>query len=1317
VIAYLVLALGVFLTAPLLAYRWSEQPFLGSFLTKNLFVNAVAPISGQPWPMYDRELRAGARLLSINQAPVRTAQDVETLLAGLRPGDRVQITAAAPQGAAESAALPLAAFPSADFFGFFTIPYLVGLVYLGAATWIFVIRRQHANGRVFSLFATSLGLALVTTFDSWTTHRLLYAWTAGLALAAGSGLHLAFLLPRPSKGLGRRPWLAGLFYLAAAALGLAAVYALDFSPRPEQAGLGWQVEVLGLAAALLVFLGRMGYRQLAAASPIERERARTLFLSGLIAFLPLAAWAVLTLLVPTATFSPYLLIPLAVMPVAAAYTIQRSQLLQTELILSRIVLYGLMTVLAASGYALLVTGLSLLLVSIVSPNHPLVVGAMVFILALLFAPVRSRLQALVDAAFFRGEKIYQARLEEFTQALTTSVELPDILRLLRATIDQAIAPARLHIFIFDTLTNHYSAWKDDSGKPTSEVSFLDSSPTALYLNRSPAPLYLTDPDSLPPEILKDHNRVTLLGAQLYFPLPGQKRLSGWLALAARKSGEAYSMRELRFLESLSTQAALAIERAQVIVLMENRVREMDILARVAQGVNVTVSIDDLLELVYAQTSLAIPCRDFQVTLYNPKTRAYQHAFYVEADERLSERENRPMETILGLEPEVIRSGRALITSEYQRECQQRGINPTQKGVHAWMCTPLNAGAETIGAASLGSRDPSITYTQEQLNLFRAIADQTAGAITKARLLEESQRRARQLASLNEVTRQLATNLESEPLLKFIIENAVQILNCEAGSLLLVDRQTDELVFRVTTGPVAENLIGKRLAPGAGIVGKAVKTRQPIIVNQAQKSSEWFAQTDRQTGFSTQSLLVIPLMSKDQVTGVVEVINRRDGQPFTDDDEALLSAYSGQAAVAIENARLYTLTDQALTERVEELSVMQRIDRELNTSLDIAQAMRITLEWAMRQSTSEAGLIGVIAEDGLQVMASQGYTAELAAYQDKPLQLDAFGLTSILRGGQPARLSVSAGPEPRAALLQGALSQVVLPIRRETDAIGLILLESQRLNACSDEALEFLSRLCDHASIAISNAQLYAAVQAANTAKSEFVSFVAHELKNPMTSIKGYTELLAQGAVGAVSAPQANFLATIRTNIDRMNTLVSDLNDMSKIEAGRLRLDFKSFQVNDLIDESVRSLRRQIDEKGQQLAIQSTAELPAVWADRTRVSQVLVNLISNAFKYTPQGGMITVIAEQSANYWDPKGAPRVVHLAVQDTGIGINPEDQKKIFQKFFRSEDPKTREVPGTGLGLNITRSLVEMQGGQIWFESEFRKGTTFHFTVPVAEG
>ena len=260
-------------------------------------------------------------------------------------------------------------------------------------------------------------------------------------------------------------------------------------------------------------------------------------------------------------------------------------------------------------------------------------------------------------------------------------------------------------------------------------------------------------------------------------------------------------------------------------------------------------------------------------------------------------------------------------------------------------------------------------------------------------------------------------------------------------------------------------------------------------------------------------------------------------------------------------------------------------------------------------------------------------------------------------------------------------------------------------------------MSDHAAIAISNAQLYGEVQRANLAKSEFVSFVAHELKNPMTSIKGYSELLAGGAVGPINEMQSNFLNTIRSNVERMSTLVSDLNDNSKIEAGRLRLDFKAMNVAELVDEVSRSSKRQIEDKKQTIQVELPAQLPPVWADRTRVGQVLTNLVSNAFKYTPESGVITVGAEDSNNLWDPEGASRVVHLWVRDNGIGISAEDQSKIFQKFFRSDDSKAREAPGTGLGLNITKSLVEMQGGRIWFESEYRKGTTFHFTVPVAEG
>ena len=163
--------------------------------------------------------------------------------------------------------------------------------------------------------------------------------------------------------------------------------------------------------------------------------------------------------------------------------------------------------------------------------------------------------------------------------------------------------------------------------------------------------------------------------------------------------------------------------------------------------------------------------------------------------------------------------------------------------------------------------------------------------------------------------------------------------------------------------------------------------------------------------------------------------------------------------------------------------------------------------------------------------------------------------------------------------------MVIPIRREAKVIGLFVLESTQPERFAEQAQAFLSRLSDHAAIAISNAQLYAEVEQANIAKSEFVSFVAHELKNPMTSIKGYTELLAAGAVGSINDMQSNFLYTIRCNIERMSTLVADLNDNSKIEAGRLRLDFKAVDITEVVDDVIRSTRSQIEEKKQTVEVQ------------------------------------------------------------------------------------------------------------------------------------
>jgi signal transduction histidine kinase len=307
------------------------------------------------------------------------------------------------------------------------------------------------------------------------------------------------------------------------------------------------------------------------------------------------------------------------------------------------------------------------------------------------------------------------------------------------------------------------------------------------------------------------------------------------------------------------------------------------------------------------------------------------------------------------------------------------------------------------------------------------------------------------------------------------------------------------------------------------------------------------------------------------------------------------------------------------------------------------------------------------------------------------------------------------PEMADLVSLGAQVYVLLP--GNSRPIGWLALGKRHSReAYTPQSLDFLIQIGNAAAIAISNAQLYREVQAADEAKSEFVSFVAHELKNPMTSIMGYTDLLSKGSAGPVTEMQASFLRTIHSNVERMSTLVSELTDHSKIEANRLRLDFNAVDTVEVVDEVIRSTKRQLDDKKQAGRVKLPDKMPKVWADRTRLVQVLTNLVSNANKYTPEGGTITIGAEKSANRWDPSGATHVVHMWVQDNGIGVTLEDQAKIFQKFFRSDDSKAQDAPGTGLGLSIAKSLIEMMGGLIWIESEFRQGATFHFTIPVAD-
>lgn len=238
-------------------------------------------------------------------------------------------------------------------------------------------------------------------------------------------------------------------------------------------------------------------------------------------------------------------------------------------------------------------------------------------------------------------------------------------------------------------------------------------------------------------------------------------------------------------------------------------------------------------------------------------------------------------------------------------------------------------------------------------------------------------------------------------------------------------------------------------------------------------------------------------------------------------------------------------------------------------------------------------------------------------------------------------------------------------------------------------------------------------------KSEFVSLVSHELRTPLTSIKGYIDLLLDGDAGELTEEQQEYLGIVKNNADRLIALINDLLDVSRIDAGKIDLQRSPLDLARLIHVVADSLRPSIEAKGQHLTLDLTgghepllggrddARLPAVLADADRVTQILTNLLSNAYKYTPAGGSICVKAYTEGDH---------VRVDVQDTGIGLSTEEQSQIFNRFFRAHNRTTQEIGGTGLGLTIARSLVEMLGGKIMVSSSPGQGSTFSFTLPVAQ-
>ena len=580
-----------------------------------------------------------------------------------------------------------------------------------------------------------------------------------------------------------------------------------------------------------------------------------------------------------------------------------------------------------------------------------------------------------------------------------------------------------------------------------------------------------------------------------------------------------------------------------------------------------------------------------------------------------------------------------------------------------------------------------------------------------------ERQEARLAALYELSSQLGKSLDLDEVLNQVMDSIIELTEAERGFLMLYDAESGKLQPHAARNFDQETIEPDAINVSQTVIDRAINSGEGILSSNAQED-ERFSGLTSVVGYQLRSIMCAPLMARGNTLGAVYVDNRLHSGVFDKDDLGLLVTFANQAAIAIENARLFTQTDQALARRVEELSLFQRIDQQLNRSLELNQVLSLSLNWAIALTNAAGGSIGLfemVEEDGDeeetavsksdQILRLLVFRGEEEHSENRLVSLEHPIVQQVLTEGR----SVLTHNVSEAESVDGtpASVQLAVPIQQDGIITGLITLETQQSVEINREDIAFVERLSDRAAVAIKNATLYEAIQAANKAKSDFISLVAHELRVPMTSIKGYTDLMNAGLAGPLSDQQKQFLEVIRRNLTRMTSLISDLSDINHIESGRMKFDLQAFDLREVVADVSDSLRERIGNRQQTLHIEIEDELPLIYADSTRIAQVLSNLMSNAHKYTPEGGEIVVRA------W-PNGRTAIV--SIQDNGYGISEEDQQKLFTQFFRAEDKEVREQPGWGLGLSIVRRMVEAQDGEISFESKLGEGSTFTFTVPLAK-
>ncbi len=808
----------------------------------------------------------------------------------------------------------------------------------------------------------------------------------------------------------------------------------------------------------------------------------------------------------------------------------------------------------------------------------------------------------------------------------------------------------------------------------------------------------------------------------------------------------FTDKQITLLQTFADQAVIAIENVRLFTELQEKNRALtEAHGRVTEALEQQTATSEILNTIARAQTDAQPVFDTIIRSATSLCGAAFGTFYrfdgqlitLGAHHRLTEIE---LETSRRVFPRPAARdtavGRAVVDARVVhivdvREDPDYGVASVQDalGYRTVLAVPLLRDDRPIGILAMWRREVR-AFSDNQVALLQTFADQAVIAIENTRLFTELETRNRELT--DSLTQQTATAeilrvissspADLQPVLGTVVESAARY--CGAHDAQIWQRDGDGLRLVAHHGPLASPM--GRVIPivPETMFGRCVLERRAIHVPDILAAATEFPRTAdfaRRLGFRTS--LTVPMMREGAAIGTLQ-LRRGEVRPFTDKQVALLHTFADQAVIAIENVRLFKELEARtadLTRSVEQLTALGEVGRAVGSTLDLATVLTTIVSRAVELSGLDGGVVfeyDEAVEEFVHRAAAETGGALAAARRSLRIAKGegAIGRTAVTR--EPVQVPDITAPgayESRVRenlIASGIRAVLAMPMAHHDRLVGCITVTRNRPGEFPAETVDLLRAFAAQSALAIQNARLFSEIEdksrlleAASRHKSEFLANMSHELRTPLNAVIGFSEVLLQRMFGELSDKQEEYLKDIYASGQHLLSLINDILDLSKIEAGRMELALADFDLPGAVENVLILMRERAARRGITLARTVDEDLGTVLADERKVKQVLLNLLSNALKFTPEGGRI-----------DVRAGPRdgVVEIAVTDTGIGIAPEDHEAVFEEF-RQVGTASRSVEGTGLGLALSRKFVALHGGRIWVESTVGRGATFTFTLPLA--